>query len=80
MRALGCRGSRRLLGATADGAVGTCQFVTKDSRLAPKPPPLSDKVARGDGGASSFFLVGRRLPAYIVLLVPELCRGRSLES
>lgn len=74
MRALGCRG------ATAGGAVGTCQFGTQDRRLAPKPAPLSEKVAQGDGGARSFFLVGRHLPAYIVLFVPKLCRGRSLES
>lgn len=76
MRALGCRGNGGLLGATANRAVRTCRSGSKDRRLSPKPPLLSAKVAQGDGGTRSLFLVGRCLPAY----VPELVGGRSLES
>lgn len=70
MRASGCRGSR------VSGAAGTYGSVSKDSGLAPK-DLLSAKVAQGDRGASSFFLVGRCLPANVVLLVPELCGKES---
>jgi len=76
----GAKGKQRSPGTQADEAVGTCRSGSKDRRLAPKPPLLSAKIAQGNGGAGSFFLVGRHLPAYILLLVAELCRGRSLEG
>lgn len=80
VRALGRRGSRGLLRAAVDGAGETCGSESKDRRLAPKPPLLSANIAQGDRGASSCVLVGRRLPAYVLLLVPKPCVGRRLES